>query len=293
MLDCLIIGGGPAGLTAAIYLARYRRDVLVVDADESRAALIPESHNYPGFKGIGGPALLGKLRDQVRLYGAGIQTATVTALARDGDVFTAEAAGQSLRARTVLIATGIVDKKPATEGLHEGIAHGAIRFCPICDGYEARDKRIGVLGPFDTAGHKALFLRTYSRDVRLFPTDGNKHGGLARALDEAGIAVAGVPARVTPSRETVSVGVAGGGQHIVDVLYPAMGCDVRSELATALGAACNATGNLRVDEHQRTSVDGLFGAGDVVSDLHQLSVAVGHAAIVATSVNNLLARNLR
>ena len=83
MLDCLIIGGGPAGLTAAIYLARYRRDVLVVDAGESRAALIPESHNYPGFKGIAGPALLEKLREQVRLYGAGLEKATVTALARD------------------------------------------------------------------------------------------------------------------------------------------------------------------------------------------------------------------
>lgn len=293
MLDCLIIGGGPAGLTAAIYLARYRRDVLVVDAGESRAALIPESHNYPGFKGIAGPALLEKLREQVRLYDAGLAKATVTALARDGDVFTADAGGKSLRARTVIIATGIVDKKPAIEGLHEGIAHGAIRFCPICDGYEASDKRIGVLGPFDTAGHKALFLRTYSRDVWLFPTDGRKHNELAQALDDAGITVAGAPQRVMPSAGAVSVTVAGGGAHVLDALYPAMGCDVRSDLATALGAACNGIGNLRVDEHQRTSVDGLFGAGDVVTDLHQLSVAVGHAAIAATAIHNRLTRNLR
>src|SRR6185312_9392278 len=158
MLDCLIIGGGPAGLTAAIYLARYRRQGLVVDAGESRAALIPESHNYPGFQGIAGPALL-----------------------------------ERLRARTVILATGLVDKKPDTEGLREGIAHGAIRFCPICDGYEATDKRIGVLGPFDTAGHKALFMRTYSRDVRLFPTDGARETALTRALDEAGVTIAGVP----------------------------------------------------------------------------------------------------
>jgi thioredoxin reductase (NADPH) len=293
MLDCLIIGGGPAGLTAAIYLARYRRDVLVVDAGESRAALIPESHNYPGFRGIAGPALLDKLREQVRLYGAGLRNAAVTALSRDGDVFTAEAAGQSLRARTVLIATGIVDKKPATEGLRDGIAHGSIRFCPICDGYEATDKRIGVLGPFDTAGHKALFLRTYSRDLWLFPTDGNKHNELAQALEEAGVTVAGVPQRVMPSAEAVSVTVAGGGVHALDVLYPTIGCDVRSELATALGAACNGIGNLRVDDHQRTSVDRLFGAGDVVTDLHQLSVAVGHAAIAATAIHARLTRNLR
>jgi thioredoxin reductase (NADPH) len=293
MLDCLIIGGGPAGLTAAIYLARYRRAALVVDAGESRAALIPESHNYPGFKGIGGPALLDRLRQQLRLYGAGLETATVGALARDGDVFTAEAAGKTLRARTVLVATGIVDKKPAIAGLHEGIAHGAIRFCPICDGYEATDKRIGVLGPFETAGHKALFLRTYSRDVWLFPTEGSKHGELALALEEAGVTVAGVPQRVTPSAGTVNVAVGGGVEHVLDVLYPALGCTVRSGLATKLGAASNGIGNLRVDEHQRTSVDGLFGAGDVVTDLHQLSVATGHAAIAATAILNRLTRNLR
>ena len=292
MLDCLIIGGGPAGLTAAIYLARYRRDVLVVDAGRSRAALIPESHNYPGFKGINGRALLERLREQARLYGAGLETATVTALARDGDVFTAEAAGKRLRARTVLMATGIVDKKPVTDGLREGIAHGAIRFCPICDAYEARDKRIGVLGPFDTAAHKALFLRTYSRAVWLFPTDGAKRGDLAQALDDAGVVSAGVPERVTPSADGVTI-LAGGVAHTLDTLYPVMGCDVRSDLATALGAACNDIGNLRVDDHQRTSVPGLFGAGDVVSDLHQLSVAAGHAAIAATSIHNHLEPNFR
>jgi thioredoxin reductase (NADPH) len=292
MLDCLIIGGGPAGLTAAIYLARYRRNVLLVDAGESRAALIPESHNYPGFKGINGPALLDRLREQARLYGAGLDKASVTALARDGDVFTAEAAGARLRARTVLMATGLIDKKPTTAGLEDGIVHGSIRFCPICDGYEARDKRIGVLGPFDTAGHKALFLRTYSRDVTLFPTDGAKQGELARTLDEAGVAVAGIARRVTPATDSVGVST-DSGEQVVDVLYPAMGCDVRSDLATSLGAACTAIGNLRVDEHQRTSVDGLFGAGDVVSDLHQLSVATGHAAIAATAIHNRLTRNLR
>ena len=293
MLDCLIIGGGPAGLTAAIYLARYRRQGLVVDAGESRAALIPESHNYPGFQGIAGPALLERLRAQARRYGAELRRGTVSALARDGDVFTAVADGERLRARTVILATGLVDKKPDTEGLREGIAHGAIRFCPICDGYEATDKRIGVLGPFDTAGHKALFMRTYSRDVRLFPTDRARETALTRALDEAGVTIAGVPTRVHPSADGVSISVKGGKTHVLDMLYPAMGCMVRSDLAVALGADCNAIGNLRVDDHQRTTVDGLYGAGDVVTDLHQLTVATGHAAIAATAIHNRLTRNDR
>ena len=293
MLDCLIIGGGPAGLTAAIYLARYRRNVVVVDAGDSRAALIPESHNYPGFQGIAGPALLERLRGQALRYGAELRRGTVTALTREGGGFIAGAGTETLRARTVLMATGLIDKKPQTEGLADGIVHGAIRFCPICDGYEASDKRIGVLGPFETAAHKALFMRTYSRDVRLFSTDRVEAPELSGELAAAGIDVAGIAARVDPSAEGVSVTVEGGKTHVLDVLYPALGCIVRSELAAALGAKCSRVGTLNVDDRQSTTIDGLFGAGDVVADLHQLSVATGHAAIAATAIHNRLARNAR
>jgi len=288
MLDCLIIGGGPAGLTAAIYLSRYRRKTLLIDAGESRAALIPESHNYPGFRGIGGPALLAKLREQAERHGAALARGTVTALAREDDTFNASADGETLRARSVLLATGIVDHKPQTQGLSEGIAHGAIRFCPICDGYEAMDKRIGVLGPLSQAGAKALFLRTYSRNLTVFPTapDGERD-----VLVAAGITVAERPTAVEPHEDRVTVTTADGRRHALDVLYPAMGATTRSDLATALGAHCTAFATLYVDERQRTSIAGLYGAGDVVSDLHQLSVATGHAAVAATAIHNSLAPN--
>ena len=280
-------------MTAAIYLARYRRNVVVVDAGDSRAALIPESHNYPGFQGIAGPALLERLRGQALRYGAELRRGTVTALAREDSGFIAGSGSETLRARTVLMATGLIDKKPQTKGLDDGIVHGAIRFCPICDGYEASDKRIGVLGPFETAAHKALFMRTYSRDVRLFSTDRVEAPELSGELAAAGIDVAGIAARVDPSAEGVSVTVEGGKTHVLDVLYPALGCIVRSELAAALGAKCSRVGTLNVDDRQSTTIDGLFGAGDVVADLHQLSVATGHAAIAATAIHNRLARNAR
>ena len=81
--------------------------------------------------------------------------------------------------------------------------------------------------------------------------------------------------------------------HEVDALYPALGCNVRSDLATRLGAACTENGNLEVDDHQRTTIEGLYAAGDVVTDLHQLSVAFGHAAIAATDIHNRLPPNPR
>jgi thioredoxin reductase (NADPH) len=288
-LDCLVIGGGPAGLTAAIYLARYRRLTRLIDEGESRAALIPESHNFPGFKGIGGRDLLARLRDQAATYGAQLVTGRVDSLARGADgVFVARHGSNESRARKVLLATGLVDASPDIPGLERGVYRGAIRYCPICDGYEATDKVIGVLGPGERAAKKAAFLRTYSREVLMFPTD---DAGLpATDMD---VRAAGRPISIKLTEHGVIIATRCGMQHSVEVLYPALGATIRSELATTLGARTNAAGCLDVDAHQRTNVDGLYAAGDVVTDLHQLSVATGHAAIAATAIHNDLPPNPR
>jgi thioredoxin reductase (NADPH) len=297
-LDCLIVGGGPAGLTAAIYLARFRRNVLIVDAGDSRAKLIPESHNYPGFDdGVSGPDLLARLREQATQFGARIDTGTIETLRREADgTFTAQAAGQTFRARTVLMASGIVDQSPEMPGLKDAVYRGSLRYCPICDGYEAMDQHIGVLGRAATAGKKALFLRTYSRDVTLLATDDPKalDVDVAKALAEAGVQIPDRPAiDVERDGDKIEVVFAGGERLDVDVLYPALGCEVRSTLATDLGAKADDVGCLWVDAKQQTSIEGLYAAGDVVTDLHQISVATGHAAIAATQIHNRLKRNLR
>lgn len=294
--DCLIIGGGPAGLTTAIYLARYRRAALLIDAGESRAALIPESHNYPGFKGIGGPELLARLREQAALYGAAMERGCVTKLRRDpsGDVFVATIGQQEMRARTVVLATGLVDDVSQISGLQSGMPADAVRFCPICDGYEAMDRRVGVIGTLEAAGKKALFLRTYTRDVILFETDDcDALPELRTSLMSAGVTLAGKPGQVNPINGKVDVVTAGGTRYQLDGLYPSLGCRVRSELAVALGAKCNDIGTLQVNDHQRTTVERLYAAGDVVTDLHQLNVATAHAAIAATDIHNRLPANFR
>lgn len=296
ILDCLIVGGGPAGLTAAIYLARFRRDIVVVDDGASRAALIPESHNYPGFaNGINGEVLLAKLREQADQYGAGRHDGRVAALERDGDRFIGRTDGRSFRARRVLIATGIVDDSPDLPNLDDFLERGSLRYCPICDAYEASDRKIGVLGRTATTASKALFLRTYSRDVILLPTDDpDAHPDICAKLAAAGVTVPHERVAALARRGDGIAATTPGGRVIeVDVLYPALGCQVRSDLALALGARCDDIGTLIVDAHQRSSVDGLYAAGDVVSDLHQISVATGHAAIAATAIHNHLAPNYR
>jgi thioredoxin reductase (NADPH) len=290
--DCLIIGGGPAGLTAAIYLARFRRNVLVVDDGASRARLIPESHNYPGFAGISGGKLLERLREQAERYGARLQAGRVEELRKTDDGFSARSGKGMLGARRILLATGIVDESPDLPGLKDAIYRGALRFCPICDGYEAMDKRIGVLGRFSTALKKAEFLRTYSHDVVLLPTD-DAHSVDSETQQEGITVPAAKVVDIERTDEKITA-ILSSGEHIaLDVLYPALGCEVRSDLATSLGARCDDIGNLHVDDKQCTSVEGLYAAGDVVTDLHQISVATGHAAVAATAIHNSLPRNYR
>src|SRR3954465_10445163 len=167
MLDCLVVGAGPAGLTTAIYLARFRRSIRGIDRGESRATLIPTSHNYPGFKGVGGPELLQRLREQALQYDAPMDHGSVEELSGNASAgFRARAAGAEFLARTVLLATGIVDRKPSVD-IAGGDARQTIRYCPICDGYEATDRKVAVLGGADAA-RKAAFIRTYTKDVLWF-----------------------------------------------------------------------------------------------------------------------------
>lgn len=291
--DCLIIGGGPAGLTAAIYLGRFRRRVLVVDSGESRAQWIPRTHNCPGFPdGVTGPELLQRLTEQADRYGAQRRKGTVRSLQLETNGHFLIETPAPVRARTVLLATGIIDTLPPLEDPAAAIASGRLRLCPICDGYEASDDRIGVMGPGEDVLRKALFLRTFSQDVTMLLTGARDDLPLEarQLLERAGIAMVECSedaVRIHPDR--ASVRLADGSDLDFDTIYPAMGCTIRSDLATALGAERDETGSLVVDTHQRTVVPGLYAAGDVVHEVNQLAVAFGHAAAASSHIHNFLA----
>ena len=293
-LDCLVIGGGPAGLSAAIYLARFRRRFLGVDAGASRASYIPLSHNHPGFPdGVAGEELLARMRRQAARYGAEVARGRVQALERRGDgAFVATTAGgEAFRARHVLLATGVEDIEPELPDLKDAVRRGLVRHCPICDGYEVIDQKVGVIGHGESGLGEALFLRTYTADLTLLTLGQamDLDEGQRRAADEAGIRVAGDPvSRVVLEGDRIAALEIDGDEHRFDTLYSALGCRVRSGLARDLGAACNEIGSLKVDEHQRTSVPGLYAAGDVVASLNQIGVAMGQAEVAATAIHNAL-----
>lgn len=298
ILDCLIVGAGPAGLTAAIYLARYRRRILVVDAGHSRAALISVTHNYPGFpQGVSGVELLTRLREQASRYEVPIRRGTVKALSRQDGAFIADFDDGCATASTVILATGVIDQQPDIPDLREATLSGCVRWCPICDGYEVIDRNVAVLAFAKEAFQHVLFLRTYTARLTLFVQPGGDEldcGEFLR-IAEAGIRLIEEPiARIQIiDGQRVRLHLAGGEELHFDTLYPMLGCHARTELATSLGARADSNGELLVDAHQRTTVFGLYAAGDVVHALNQMNVGTAHAAVAATAIHGELHENHR
>lgn len=295
MADCLIIGGGPAGLTAAIYLARFHLDVLLFDAGDSRAELIPLTRNHAGFPGgISGPDLLARMREQAMRYRTVLRSGRVESLVAGPTGFVARSGDVTVAARSVLLATGVVNRRPPmiSDADHAAaLAAGQLRYCPICDGYEVTDRRLAVLGTGERGCNEALFLRGYTSDITLIAPEGGHDLSVAQSalLHEAGIAVAGVCRIISLGADAIFLEVEG--QRLgFDSLYPALGSDIRSDLAQAVGAETSDEGCLMVDAHQRTNVPGLYAAGDVVLGLDQISHAMGEGGVAATTIRNDLAR---
>jgi thioredoxin reductase (NADPH) len=292
--DCLIIGGGPAGLTAAIYLTRFHLSLKLVDAGKSRASWIPCTHNHAGYPGgISGKELIARMKEQAQLYGASIVSSRVTRLDLIDGGFRAEWGAGSVTARKVLLATGVTNRRPPMdEELHdEALGRGLIRYCPICDGYEVTDKAVGVIGSGSHGVAEAVFLRGFTQDITLIAPD--KAHDLSREdqarLEQYGIRTVDGPCSAVAAHEDCIVVDTADGHYTFDSVYPALGSDSHTELAEQAGARLKDC-NVVVDSHQRTSVPGLYAAGDIVLGLDQISHAMGEGGVAATTIRNDLAK---
>lgn len=291
--DVLIVGGGPAGLTAAIYLGRFHLRTIVIDGGRGRAALIPLTRNHAGFPdGVSGIELVERMRRQAERFGAELQAGTVTALEQDEDGFVATA-DRRYRARAILLATGVTNNRPVMdEAMHAAaLAAGRLRYCPICDGYEVTDRRVGIIGTGERGVREARFLRGYTGDVTLIAPSGPHEltADQRRSLGEAAIRI------VDAADPTFELGpdairvATNEGPLSFDSIYPALGSVIHSDLARGLGARTEDAGCIIVDAHQRTTVSGLYAAGDVVLGLDQISHAMGEGGVAATTIRNDLA----
>jgi thioredoxin reductase (NADPH) len=293
MYDCIIIGAGPAGLTAATYLARFRRHVAVLHHGNSRASYIPLCHNFPGWpEGISGTGLLEQLTAQLSPYQVPlIQQRVDNIYLRDGAFIVESKHHCTLKAKTIILATGTKDTHLDIKDIKQVIHRGLVRYCPICDAYEVIDKQIAVVGRGEHALREAIFLRNYTANICLFllenaplPYSANYQSVVARGIH----IIEGKPLFYFPEENKIVIKTDAGMSYRLDAIYSAYGLQVNSELAMQLGALCDEEGFVLIKDACTTSVKGFYAIGDVAKGLCQISVAIGQAAFASTQVHNSL-----
>jgi thioredoxin reductase (NADPH) len=251
---------------------------------------------------VPGGQLLRNLTDQLRNYGGDVRHGEITDLRLEdghfiGDYRDDAGDTHSIRALTVLLATGVADAGLPIENWREAVASGAVRLCPVCDGFDVMDRRIAVVtNDTNPVGH-ALFMRSFSADVTLFDrsTEPMLSEEQRRQIAAAGVRYIESPLLgVSMSADMKPIlNTADGESREFDVFYPMLGESARSTLAAKLGAETGDCDKIVVDDHQRTAVPGLYAIGDVVQGLNQIAVAAGQAAIAATTIHNALPWALR
>ena len=294
--DCVVIGAGPAGLMCGVYLGRYLRSVVIFHCFKSRAEWIPVTHNYPGFlEGITGPDMLKLLHRQAEMYGAIIRQERVCEIRQVEDGFIVRTTEGETSTGKIVIATGVQDIPPDIPNAVR-FKGTTIRHCPICDAYEARGKKIVVFGWDNHAFKETLWLSHYTSDLILLTTGhaSEEHvlAKLQEDLAERNIRTMDQKVvRIEEDGPLLGTIYLDDGSKIEHVFrgYSAMGLKANSELAASVGVVLDEHGYIKVKGPQRTSVEGIYAVGDIVSgQVAQISVAVGNAASAATAIHNSL-----
>ena len=289
--DAVIIGGGPAGLTAAIYLARSLRSVAVFDCDRpARSDWVQVNHNYLGFPAGISIVDLGKRgRAQAEQYGARFYETEATSISRLDSEFEVTAGQHKLCGRAVILATGVTDNWVEFPGYEEFIGR-SMHWCIVCDGYEMQGQRVLVVGDDDHAAQVAMQMVRFTDDVSLLVRmeASEMDRRLRQALSARGIRVISGEIATARAREPGvfdAVVLAGGGEIEVDHLFSEQGARPNVALAESLGIDLTDEGYIRVDTEARTSIAGIYAAGDVTRLFsHQVVTAAHEGATAATSL---------
>jgi thioredoxin reductase (NADPH) len=288
--EVIVIGGGIAGLSAAIYLGRAQRDTLVIDSGHSMAKWEPKVENYLGFpKGVDGEDLLKYGRKQAERYEAKFAEDEVVDISRNDSGFTLRGKQNgTYRCNRLLLATGIFHIPPDIPGVKECLGHSMF-FCKDCDGYRVRGKSIAIIGANNEAVEYALGMLYYSPRV-VIATNGDKirwDEQHAAWLKEYEIPVETEPIRDLKHRRTKILALVYDGDRKVqiDYIFTTRGDIFHTELAEKLGAKLDGDGQIEVDQCMRTSVPRLYAAGCVTPANCQIVIAAGQGAAAAQAIN--------
>jgi thioredoxin reductase (NADPH) len=286
MADVAIIGGGPAGLSAAVYTARADQETLVFDDGGGTTREVDRMENVFGFPdGISGPELVTRGRDQATQFGATLVMEEVVGIKGSDDGFAIETTEDAYTVHDVIIATGAAYETPAIADVDRFEGQG-VSYCVKCDGYFYRDRPVAVVGSENYAATEALSLLDYTEDVRLL-TNGSELDAdpdLVRRLKEAGVPVRTERLDRAAGDEALQRVVTRDGDAIqIDGLFVALGAAGGTDLAEMLGVATE-DGDVVTDEDMGTTVPRVYAAGDVTGGQRQINTSVGEGTRAAINL---------
>lgn len=296
--EVIVIGGGIAGLSAAIYLGRAQRDTLVVDSGHSMAAWEPSVENYLGFpKGVNGEDLLKYGRKQAERHEVEFADDKVVEVANEHEKFVLRGKSGTYRCERLLLATGIFHIPPDIPGVKECLGHSMF-FCKDCDGYRVRGKRIAIIGANNEAVEYALGMLHYSPCVIVVTNGEQIHWDEQHAawLKEYEIPVEAERIRdVDHRRRKILALVYENDRRVkIDYIFTTRGDIFHTGLAEKLGAKLDRVGQIEIDHCMRTSVPRLYAAGCVTPANCQMIIAAGQGATAAQAINrDLFEESLR
>ena len=286
--DVIVIGGGAAGLSAALVLSRARRKVLVVDAGSPRNGPAAHMHGYLSRDGVPPADLLAVGHEEVRSYGGEIVDGTVTDLVACGHGFTALlAGGRRISARRVLVTTGLRDELPDIPGLRDRWARDVLH-CPYCHGHEVRDRRLGVIGWTAGATRYAQIVRQWTNDLTYFTSPDTLTAIERSQLLARGVGIIeGVIDQLVINEvdELRGVQMRDGCVIGVDALFVPPRFIPNSTMLVGLGCDVDGDGWVTVDPTGRTSVPGVWAAGNIVDPRAQVITAAGAGSASAIAMN--------
>jgi thioredoxin reductase (NADPH) len=294
LYEVLVVGGGPAGLSAALYLARYDRAVALFDAGQGRSTWHQVNHNYLGFpSGVPARTLRELGRAQLAEYQqVAILDHKVEAMRREGELFVAQSQAGEWRARAVILCTGVIDHYPHFDGWDEYVGRSMF-WCITCDGYGCKGARVVVAGNTDASAAEALQLRRFTDKLTVL-TD-SLECWISETFQDR-LRRAGIPLVHDKIAEAIGQGgqfeaiCTKGGQRIeLDQLFSQQGATPQTKLAEDLGVRLSANGYIEADTEQKTSVPGVYAAGDVTRLFsHQVAAAVHEGGQAASAANYFL-----
>ncbi|RIW28623.1 NAD(P)/FAD-dependent oxidoreductase [Bacillus salacetis] len=293
--DCIIVGGGIAGLQAAIQLGRYQHDILVVDSNDGRSTICRCYHNLLGWPdGVSGEQLRTLGRKQAESYGVEFQQDRIISARKDKGEFIVDGkGGHHYVGRKLLLATGVVDNIPEIENISPTLGL-SVYVCPDCDGYEVKDKKVVVLGSGETGAEMALTLSYWSEDITFVNHDsmeisdntqeklkekniGYREGTIKEAIIDGDSGFKGIKLEngdeVPGERGFIAFG----------------GNKIHTELAEQLGVEIMENNHINADARSKeTNIPGVWAAGDIVAHAEQVSTAMGDGSIAAIWIHKKL-----